>query len=399
MSGNMLPQRTQAAIDALAPTLRFFEESGWYRRLAEPDISDFTIGNPHDMPPAGFVDALEKNVVPEHIHWYAYHTNEPASRQILAASLRAWRGIEFREEDVFLTNGATAALHVVFQTIVGQGDEVIFMSPPWLQYEAMILLAGGTPVRVRIDLATYDLDLDSLERAIMPKTRAVIINSPHNPTGKIYPPDTLKRLAGIVTAASKRNGRTVYLISDESYSRIVFDGRAYHSPTEFYPETFLVYTYGKVLLTPGQRIGFIALPPGMQEKERMRKAIESMQMLAGWAFPNALLQHAFADLDRISVDLAHLQKRRDRLVAALRGMGYETSLPEGTFYVLVKSPLADDIAFVRMLADYKIFCIPGSLMDLPGWFRISLTANDAMTERALPGFSDALRKTRSGGQS
>jgi len=119
-------------------------------------------------------------------------------------------------------------------------------------------------------------------------------------------------------------------------------------------------------------------------------------MLAGWAFPNALLQHAFADLDRLSVDMAHLQKKRDWLVMALRGMGYETSIPEGTFYVLVKSPFADDVAFVRMLADYNIFCIPGSLMDLPGWFRISLTANDDMIERSLPKFADAFQKTRSG---
>ena len=172
-----------------------------------------------------------------------------------------------------------------------------------------------------------------------------------------------------MTAAGKRYGRTIHIVSDESYSRIVFDNRKYHSPTEFYEDTFLVYTYGKVLLTPGQRIGFIALP-------------------------NALLQHALGELDLISVDIIHLQQRRDRMVMALRNMGYETSNPEGTFYILVKSPMKDDVAFTKMLADKGIFCVPGTLMDLPGYIRLSLTANDDMIERSLPKFEKALWYTR-----
>lgn len=391
MTDNTLTARTRAALKTIEPIRRFFAEPEWSRRMGDPDACDFTIGNPHDMPPPGYVEALQRRVVPEHIHWYAYKTNESASRAIVAASLRAWRGVAFKEEDIFVTNGATAGLHVVIGSIVGPGDEVIFMSPPWFQYEGMIIIADGVPIKVQIDLKTYDLDLSAIEKAITEKTRAVIINSPHNPTGKIYPAQTLERLAGILEAASKRYRRTIYLISDESYSRIVFDGRVYRSPTEFYASSFLVYTYGKVLLTPGQRMGFIALPPGMPGREEMREAVESFQMLCGWAFPNALLQHAFADLDRLSVDIPLLQKKRDRMVTALRGMGYKTSIPEGTFYILVRSPLPDDAAFVRLLARYKIFCIPGALMDLPGWFRISLTANDDMIERAIPKFEEALR--------
>jgi aspartate aminotransferase len=394
MTEHVLPGRTRAALDTVAAIKRFFEEPEWSRRLGNPEACDFTIGNPHDLPPQGFVEALQNNIVPRHIHWFAYKTNEAASRETLAASLRAWRGISFEATDIFVTNGATAGLHVVLETIVGQGDEVIFISPPWFQYEGMITIAGGAPVRVKVDPKTHDLDLEAIEKAITAKTRAIIVNSPHNPTGKIYTPETLKSLASILTRAGQEHGGTIYLVSDESYSRIVFDNRVYHSPTEFYPATFLVYTYGKVLLTPGQRIGFVALAPGMPEKAVMRDAIESFQMLCGWTFPNALLQHALPDLDRLSVDLVHLQKKRDRIVAELRAMGYETTVPEGTFYVLVRSPLPDDAAFVRMLADRNIFCIPGALMELPGWFRISLTANDAMIERALPGFAEALRKAR-----
>ena len=394
MAENNLPERTAAVLETIAQVRRFFEDPELTRRLNDPKACDFTIGNPHDMPPPGFVEALASRVVPQDIHWYAYKTNEPKSRAVLAASLRTWRGIDFRDEDVFVTNGATAGLHVVLGTIVGPGDEVIFISPPWFQYEGMIIIAGGVPVRVRIEPKTHDLDLGALEKAITEKTRAIIVNSPHNPTGKIYPPDTLRSLAGLLSAESRRANRTIYLISDESYSRIVFDGRTYHSPTSFYPNSFLVYTYGKVLLTPGQRLGFIALPPDMPDKAGVRNALESFQMLSGWAFPNALLQHALADLDRVSVDIGHLERKRDRMVAALRSMGYETTIPEGTFYIVVRSPISDDAAFVRLLMEFNIFCIPGALMDLPGYFRISLTANDDMIERSLPGFAEALGKAR-----
>ena len=199
-------------------------------------------------------------------------------------------------------------------------------------------------------------------------------------------------MAGLLTHASARIGHPIYLISDEAYSRIVFDGRAYHSPTAFYPHTFLIYTYGKTLLTPGQRLGYIALPPTMPGREQLRTALFVSQLLTGYAFPNALLQHALSDLEQLSIDVEHLQRKRDRMVAALRDIGYELHVPEGTFYLLPRSPLADDLAFIELLAEQNIFCLPGTVVELPGYFRISLTANDAMIEQALPGFATALQK-------
>ncbi|RJQ55723.1 MAG: aminotransferase class I/II-fold pyridoxal phosphate-dependent enzyme [Nitrospiraceae bacterium] len=396
MHSTSLTAKTRAALDALAPLQRILEETEWLRHSNDLSVCDFTLGNPHEAPIPAFVDALRRHVEPGNLWWYTYKMNEPESRAVVCKSLRRWRGVNFEEKDIFLTNGSTAALNVVLNVIIEQGDEVIFISPPWFQYEGMIMLAGGAPVRVKADMTTLDLDLNAIGGALTQRTRAIIVNSPHNPTGKIYPPETLKALAAMLTEASGRGGRPVYLISDEAYSRIIFDGRAYHSPTAFYPRSFLVYTYGKVLLTPGQRIGFIALPPEMPDREDMRRALYGFQMLAGWAFPNALLQHALADLDRISIDISRLQQRRDRLVSALQAMGYETNMPEGTFYVIVRSPIADDFVFVKMLAGYNIFCIPGSVMDIPGYFRLSLTADDGMVERALPGFAAALQEALRG---
>src|SRR5262249_26973476 len=223
-------------------------------------------------------------------------------------------------------------------------------------------------------------------------TRAIIVNSPNNPTGRIYPPETLKQLATVLSTGSERNNRTIYLLSDEAYSRIIFDGRRYDSPTAFYPYALLLYTYGKTLLTPGQRMGYIALPPSMPDREQLRQALFLAQVITGYAFPNALLQHALPDLESLSIDIAHLQRKRDHLTAALGNMGYKVNLPEGTFYLLAHSPMADDQAFAEILAEQNVFVLPGTVVELPGYFRISLTANDEMIERALPGFQAALER-------
>lgn len=392
MTSEHLSPRARSVLETMSPIRKFFTESSWARRAAEPGVCDFTIGNPNEMPPPSYVEALKRWIEPRDRRWFAYTMNDPSAREIVAQSLRKWRGVAFEKEDVFLTNGLTGGLLVVLGAVVEPGEEVIFISPPWFLYEGMIIAAGGVPVREKIDMETFDLDLAGIERSITARTRAIIINSPHNPTGRIYPPETLQALAHILERAGERSGRPIYLISDEAYSRIVFDDRAFPSPTAFYPNSFLVYSYTKVLLAPGERLGYIALPPEMPNREEMRSIIFAYQMLNGWVFPDALLQHALGDLERISIDLEQLQSKRDRLVASLRGMGYETNLPEGTFYILVRSPLAEDHVFAEMLSEYDIFCMPGAALELPGYFRLSVTASDQMIDRSLPGFAAAIKR-------
>jgi aspartate aminotransferase len=341
------------------------------------------------MPLPGFVAALQRWSQPQNKDWFAYKLSEEGSRATVCETLRAWRGVPFEADDILMTNGGFAALTVTLNAVVNAGDEVIFISPPWFFYESLIHMAGGTPVRVKIDAATFDLDLDAIARALTDKTRAIIVNSPNNPTGKIYPAATLKALASLLTQASERSGRPIYLLSDEAYSRIIYDGRAYPSPTAYYPYSFLLYTYGKTLLTPGQRVGYIALPPTMPDRPAMRDALFTAQLMTGFAFPNALLQHALPDLEKLSIDIEHLQEKRDRMVQALHDIGYEVHSPEGTFYLMPRSPLADDRAFADVLAEQNILCLPGTIVEMPGSFRLSLTANDDMIDRALPGFARA----------
>ena len=314
--------------------------------------------------------------------------------EIYLKELRRQRGLPFASEDVFLTNGAFAGLSVTLTTVTDPGDEVIFISPPWFFYEALIAAAGATPVRVQCDPQTFDLNLAAIDEAITERTRAIIVNSPNNPTGKIYPAATLEKLADLLQKASEQNGRPIYLLSDEAYCRIIYDGRDFPSPTSFYPHSFLIYTYGKTLLTPGQRLGYVALPPDMPGRDALREALFAAQLVTGFAFPNALLQHALADLEELSIDVDHLQEKRDWLVRELRAMGYTLHVPEGTFYLLVDSPLPDDGAFLNLLAEHDVFCLPGSIVECPGTFRISLTANDDMIKRGLPGFAAALEEAK-----
>lgn len=393
MTVHRLAAKLDRILQGQVPLLRFFTESAWANRDPEdPENADFVAGNPQEMVMPEFVEALQRWAVPRDKDWYAYKFNEPYARTAAAAALRERRGIPFEDEDLFLTDGAFAGLNITVGTVTDPGDEVVFLSPPWFFYEALIIAAGATPVRVPVKQPSWDLDLDAIAAAITERTRAIIVNSPNNPTGRIYTPQQLEGLARVLTEASERNGRPVYLVSDEAYWRIVFDDREYRSPTEFYPWSFLVYTYGKTLLTPGQRLGYVALPPTMPDREAMRTALMVAQLsIGGNGVPNAVLQRALADLEELSVDVKALQRRRDRMVEALRSCGYDVHTPEGTFYLLPRSPIEDDVAFTEQLAKDKVFVLPGTLVEMPGWFRISVTGNDEMVERALPVFERAAK--------
>jgi len=370
------------------PLIGFFIEGSWARRdRADPENCDFVGAFPQEGVLPEFVEALQRWTVPRDKDWYGDTFNEPYAREAVAASLRERRGVPFEADDIMMTDGAFAGLNLCIRTVTSPGEEVIYLTPSWFFFRALILGGEARPVPVAVDRTTWDLDLAAIEAAITERTSAIIVNSPHNPTGRIYPPGTLTALAELLTAASDRRGRPIYLISDEAFSRIVFDGRPFRSPTEFYPYSFLVYTYAKQLLAPGQRCGYVALPPAMPDRAEMREAITLAQVTYGSnGVPTNVLQRAIADIERMSVDLAALQRRRDRMVEALASYGYDLHSPEAAVFLVPTSPYPDDVAFVERLARDKVFVFPGTLAEMPGRIRISLTASDDMVERALPVF-------------
>ena len=361
-------------------------DSPIFGRRGTPGVADCMVGNPQEMPLPELVEVLSQNLRPRDKNWFAYKLNEPEATIPVARSLTRVTGLEWDPQDVFMTNAGFGALAVTLRALTEPGDEVIYLSPPWFFYELLIAAADAVPVRLNLVPPEFDLDPDAIAGAITPRTRAVIVNSPHNPTGRVYPLETLSRLATLLEDASRRTGRMVHLISDEPYRRILFDGIRYHSAAEVYPGTIITYSYGKVLLAPGQRLGYVAVPPTSPEREELRRAIELFQWATGYAFADALMQHSAADLEDVSIDIPRMQARRDRLVGALRAMGYQTTNPQGTFYILVRCPIDDDQAFAERLAANDVLVLPGTIVELPGWIRVSLTASDEMVEQAIPVF-------------
>jgi aspartate aminotransferase len=341
------------------------------------------------------VDALVRGAQPTGKDHYADTQDLDQATSAIADGLRARFGMPFEQGDIHMTNGNFAGLAVALRTLVDPGDEVIFISPPWFFYETLIVAAGATAVRVYADRDhDFALDLDAIDDAITPRTRAIIVNSPHNPSGRIYGPDVLGELATVLETASARNDRRIFLLSDEAYNRIVFEPHTFTTPLAHYPHSILLYTYAKTLLSPGSRLGYLALAPGMPEADELRLALTVGLITYGWAYPISLLQHAVPELETMGPDLETLQRRRDVLVSALREQGYEAMEPAGTFYILVRSPVDDDERFAEILRGHDVFVLPGRMFETPGWFRISITANDDMVERALPGFAKAIVEAR-----
>lgn len=382
-----ISRRAQSAFAAATGVFRFLMTP---RELAHPDACDFLAGNPQEMAMPEYVRSIQRAIEPDSPSYYAYGPPWRGAIESVAAALSERLDLDLDPDDVFLTRGAASGLYLALRTVIDPGDEVVAFSPPWFFYEAMILGESGQMLRVPLTEGDFDLDLDALERALTPRTRAVIINTPHNPSGRIYPEAQLRGLADVLERASQRNRRRIYLLSDEAYARILFDGRRMVTPARFYPATFMLHSYSKTLLAPSQRAGYLAMPPSMPDREQLRFALIAGSLGAG-VVPDTAMQRAMPELERLTIDVGALQKRRDRLVADLRRTGYQVSSPEATFYLFPRSPIPDAVEFCDWLAERRVYTLPGEAFERPGYFRISLTATDAMVDRALPVFSEAMQ--------
>ncbi|MBB2923378.1 aminotransferase class I/II-fold pyridoxal phosphate-dependent enzyme [Cellulomonas cellasea] len=378
-----LSDRARAAGDAIEPVTSFFLS---LRALdGRPDVVDLTFGDPHEMPLPALVDAIRANLEPRSEDWFAYKTSLAPAQEAVAAGLRAELGLDFAAADITMTQGAFGAIALAFRLVADVGDEVVVPEPGWF-YAPMLRAADMVPVRASLAEDTFDLDVEAVARVITPRTRIVVVNSPANPTGRVYARQRLAELAMLLDEASARHGRRIWLLSDEPYRRIRFDGVGFTSPAELYPWTLVDYSYGKVLLAPGQRLGYLALSPLIPAavRDELRDAILPLQLALGWGFPDALMQYAVPALETVSIDVAALQGRRDRAVGALRDAGYVLTVPEGTFYLWGEAPGGDAVAFTAALAERGVHVLPGTVFGRPQHFRISLTATSDMLERALP---------------
>jgi len=372
-------------------------KSSWIRKMFEEgerlrqefgadNIFDFTLGNPDVEPPAAFqreLLELAQNPLPG-MHRYMNNAGYAETRSAVAAKLARDSGLEVSAGHVIMTCGAGGALNVVLKTILNPGEEVIILAPFFVEYKFYIDNHGGVPVEVWTNHDTFQLDIDAISKAITPKTRAILICSPNNPTGVIYPQESLQQLGAILKKIHRDNGHLIYVISDEPYARIAFDGK--HVPNIFplVESSIIVTSHSKDLALPGERIGYLAANPRMDTAMQFMEGAVFSNRVLGFVNAPALMQRLVAKLQDESVDIADYQAKRDLLVGELTAMGFSMVIPDGAFYLFPKAPLADDVEFVKLAQKHRILLVPGAGFGAPGFFRIAYCVDKRMIERSLP---------------
>ncbi|HPO35383.1 MAG TPA: pyridoxal phosphate-dependent aminotransferase [Syntrophales bacterium] len=363
------------------------------KRFGEENVYDFSLGNPDLPPPAEFQEELVR-VVREEIpgkHSYMPNAGYPETRQAVALYLSEVHGMEIPWENVVMTCGAGGALNVIFKTILDAGDEVIVPTPCFVEYGFYVDNAGGDVRYVSSD-DTFSLNLSSIRQAISRRTKAVLINSPHNPTGRVYNEETIFGLGELLKEESRKIGRTIYLVSDEPYRDIVYDGVQVPSVFAAYENSLIATSYSKSLSLAGERIGFIAVQPHSEGLNDLMGGLILCNRMLGFVNAPALMQRVIARLPHARVNVKIYEKRRNELYRILKEAGYDCVLPEGAFYLFPRSPIADDRAFVQILKKYRILAVPGSGFLGPGYFRLAYCVREATIEGSRAGFKAAMEE-------
>jgi aspartate aminotransferase len=373
---------------------RMFEEGiKRKQKYGRDNVFDFSLGNPNLEPPAKVKQVLHELIDDPSPgrHGYMPNAGLPETKQAVADHLNKFNQTQLSADEIVMTAGAGAALNLVLKTILNPGDEVIIPSPYFFEYNFYLDNYQGVPKIVRTS-ADFMLDIDRITESINQKTKAVLINSPNNPTGRVYSEKVLQELASALSHYSRKYGEPIYLISDEPYRKIVYDGVFVPSIVDVYNDTIVATSFSKDLSLGGERIGYVALNPSISEKETILAGLVLCTRVLGYVNAPALMQRAVRYLLEETVDVRIYQKRRDMLCAGLGSIGYEFTRPEGAFYLFPKTPIADDVAFVSALKEENILVVPGSGFDGPGHFRIAYCVSDEVIQRALPGFAKVLKQ-------
>jgi len=371
---------------------KMFEEGARLKKEFGADkVYDFSLGNPDLPPPPAFQKTLEAVATSDSDGCHAYMANAGIleTRRAIADHLLQEQGVAISGDEILMTCGAAGALNVVLKSILDPGDEVVTPAPFFVEYRYYADNHGGRLVTVPTH-ADYTLNLNALEKAIGPKTKAVIVNSPNNPTGQVYNAASLTELGKLLTAKSTELGRTIYLLSDEPYRKIVYDQIKVPSIFNAYTESLVCTSYSKDLSIPGERLGFIAIHPEATYKAELLAGLILANRILGFVNAPALMQRVAAKLQGETVDVNRYQKRRDLLCSGLAEAGYTFTTPSGAFYLFPQSPIEDDAAFVQELKKERILVVPGSGFGGPGHFRISYCVPEKTITDAMPGFKKVL---------
>ncbi len=373
------------------------EHASWIRRMFEigielrkqrgaENVFDFSLGNPDVEPPPAVLEALRRVAAESRPHSHGYMPNAgfPEVRACIAERLRARTGIAYTGDDILMSNGAAGALNTVLKALLDPGDEVIVLRPYFPEYRFYIENHGGRVVEVETD-ERFQPDPERIARAITPRTKALILNSPNNPTGAVYGADVLGGLNRVVR-------EPVLVLSDEPYRPIVFDGIVPPETPRLIERCVVAWSWSKAMAIAGERIGYLAIPPHLAEAAALRNACTFATRILGYINAPAIWQWVVAEAGEATVNVAEYQAKRDRLCDFLNGAGYHAPRPQGSYYVFPKTPVADDVAFIGRLQEEGILAVPGRGFGRAGYMRLSLTIARESLEGSLAGFARAMEQ-------
>jgi aspartate aminotransferase len=364
----------------------FEEGAALIAEFGAENVYDFTLGNPSVEPPEAFHRELRRLVNQPDLGMHRYMNNAgyEETRAAVAKNIAKYSGVPINSSHIIMTCGAGGALNVTLKTILNPGEEVIILTPFFVEYKFYVDNHGGATTEVWTDPETFQPDIDAIESAITDNTRAIIINSPNNPTGAVYSAETLEALGEMLERKQAELNRNIYVISDEPYARLAFDGNSVPPVFKYIRNAILVTSHSKDLALPGERIGYLAANPDMAEVKLFMEGAVFCNRVLGFVNAPALMQRLVAVLQEESVDVDEYQEKRDIIYNHLTGLGFKMVKPGGGFYLFPNSPLQDDVEFVRQAQKHNILLVPGSGFGAPGYFRIAYCIDMAIIERSLP---------------
>ncbi len=364
-------------------------------KVGAENVYDFSLGNP-SVPAPEAVRTSMKRILDEknslYVHGYMSNAGYEEVREAVAASLNRRFETDFSGADILMTVGAAGGLNVVLRTLLDPGDEVICFAPYFGEYRNYVLNYQGKLVVIPPDTETFQLNLDLLDAQINERTKALIINNPNNPTGVVYSAETLDRLQAVLAAAEARIGHSIYVISDEPYRELVYDGVELPFMTKHIRNCIIGYSFSKSLSLPGERIGYLAVPKTVDDYAGLIQGLAIANRVLGFVNAPSLQQLMIKECIDEKTDVAAYDRNRKFLYESLKAMGFECVKPEGAFYLFMKAPTADDKAFVAEAKKHHLLIVPASSFGCPGYVRIAYCVAYEMIERSMPAFK-ALAET------
>lgn len=379
--------------------VRNLEKSSWIRvmfeegnRLAQiygqDKVYDFSLGNPFGEPPIEVQEALKKHILSGELGLHKYMSNSgyPDVREKIAKKIADESGVNLKGENIVMTVGAAGGLNVVLKSILNEEEEVIVFAPYFVEYNSYVDNCGGKTIVVPADTSSFQPNFEEFKNLITPKTKAIIINSPNNPTGVVYNEESLKKMSAIMEGKQKEFGTTIYVISDEPYSKIVYDGIKVPAVMSIFKNAVIVDSFSKSLGLAGERIGYIAASSNIEDIAILMNALTYCNRTLGFVNAPGLFQKVVADSLEARVDVDDYKAKRDFLYENLTQLGFECIKPQGAFYLFPKALIPDELAFVKAATKYNLLLVPGSGFGCPGYFRISYCVKFGMIRNSITAF-------------